>query len=114
MVRMVNGVRFDMALYNLKNTHYDLLVKDDSRIAVLGLLGGAGKGNFDKEWKTVKPRRKNTDANIEKEILLTEDETKNSAEIDEVELEEEITIIKPQATAENISREHTHFPLKNV
>ena len=59
----------DMALYNLKNTHYDLLVKDDSRIAVLGLLGGAGKGNFDKEWKTVKPKRKNTDANYKQDIF---------------------------------------------
>jgi hypothetical protein len=30
----------DMALYHSDNTHYDLLVKDDSRNALLGLLLG--------------------------------------------------------------------------
>ena len=30
----------DMALYHSDNTHYDLLVKDDSRLALLGLLAG--------------------------------------------------------------------------
>ena len=31
----------DMALYQRDETHFDLLVKDDSRLALLGLLAGA-------------------------------------------------------------------------
>ena len=35
----------DMALYHNEDTHFDLLVKDNSRIAVLGLLAGAIEDN---------------------------------------------------------------------
>ena len=31
----------DMALYHCHNTHYDLLFKDDSRLAVLGFVAGS-------------------------------------------------------------------------
>ena len=32
----------DMALYHSENVHFDLLVKDDSRLAVMGPLAGLG------------------------------------------------------------------------
>ena len=53
----------DMALYHSSENHYDLLVKDDSRLALLGLLAGVSSDvpkNKDEtkkavvdDWKTV-------------------------------------------------------------
>ena len=59
----------DIALYYLDNTHFDLLVKDDSRVALLGLLAGAVHvdsdlekvakvDEADTEWITVTSNRK--------------------------------------------------------
>ena len=31
----------DMAVYHSQNTHYDLLVRDGSRLALLGLIAGS-------------------------------------------------------------------------
>ena len=39
----------DMALYHSEESHYDLLVKDDSRLAPLGLLAGAQEEVGDNE-----------------------------------------------------------------
>ena len=39
----------DMALYHSDQTHYDLLVKDDSRLALLGLLAEACKARKQRE-----------------------------------------------------------------
>ena len=36
----------DMALYHSEDTHFDLLVKDDSRLALLGLLAGSVKDDL--------------------------------------------------------------------
>ena len=54
----------DMALYHSDNTHYDLLVKDDSRIALLGLLAvehfqdNKNVPDIDDKWKTVNNKKK--------------------------------------------------------
>ena len=48
----------DMALYHCDETHYDLLVKDDSRLALLGLLAGAKEEIDDNEgWSTVADKK---------------------------------------------------------
>ena len=39
----------DMVLYHSQDTHYDLLVKEDSRLALLGLLAGAASINSQTE-----------------------------------------------------------------
>ena len=86
----------DIALYNSYNNHYDLLVKEDSRLALLGFLAGAHDGdaaeredqlevdkevvldaknseitNISKEnnWQKVKSKNKKTKQNIEDVIL---------------------------------------------
>ena len=85
----------DIALYHSDNTHYDLLVKEDSRLALLGFLAGAASGESkvedgkkemnddvlvsneqgevdktsDNDWKEVKAKNKKTKQNVE-EILL--------------------------------------------
>jgi hypothetical protein len=46
----------DMALYHTSENHYDLLVKDNSRLALLGLLPGVsadGPKNKDETKKAV-------------------------------------------------------------
>ena len=52
----------DLFLYNSKNTNYDLLVKDGSRLDEMGLIGKATKGVFVDDWinveyKSLKSRR---------------------------------------------------------
>ena len=74
----------DMALYHCDDTHYDLLVKDDSRLALLGILAGADHQGEDavptetigsmNDWQKVEkknPGRKVT--NVMDEELLLED-----------------------------------------
>ena len=110
-----------MALYNSKDTHYDLLVREDSRLAQVGLLAGAGEGSpllvQQNIWKTVKSNKKSVKDIQEEEELLVENEDKDT-EIDE-ELEEEITLLRgkengqrrssPQANAENVQRKKKSF-----
>jgi len=50
----------DMSLYHSIDSHYDLLVSDNSRLALMGLLGRTSGNDFEElgdEWKTVKPKR---------------------------------------------------------
>ena len=52
----------DMFLYLSDDTHYDLLVKEDSRLAVLGPLAGVVDDNekqadMSNEWKTVNRKK---------------------------------------------------------
>ena len=67
----------NLFLYHSKNTHYDLLVKDGSRLDEMGLIGKATKEVTVDDWinvehKSLKPR-KNV---VDDEKLLKEDETK--------------------------------------
>ena len=39
----------DMYLYHSDQTHYDLLVSEDHRLALLGLVGGTGNKNDEKK-----------------------------------------------------------------
>ena len=56
----------DMALYHNNETHFDLLVSDDSRLALLGLLAGIGNEEEDVknaeksegDWQKVKDNKK--------------------------------------------------------
>ena len=94
----------DMALYHSDNTHYDLLVKDDSRIALLGLLAvESSKENkpahaVDEEWISVS-KKKMKHGEVEVEKLLKDDHTdKNENHGDESncdkDLVEEIVLMK--------------------
>ena len=97
----------DMALYHNLDSHYDLLVKDDSRLAFLGLLAGASSHNFENkeasnmekvdqtdqantEWETVTRKRKGMGIPKQAEKLL-EEEQENTAK--EISLEEEIDVM---------------------
>ena len=93
-----------MALYHSDNTHYDLLVKDDSRIALLGLLAvESSKENkpahaVDEEWISVS-KKKMKHGEVEVEKLLKDDNTdKNENHGDESncdkDLVEEIVLMK--------------------
>ena len=110
----------DMALYHSDESHFDLLVKEDSRLALLGLLAGAVPDNLKddaktdapkkNEWQTVKNKKATFRCDTEKEKidekLLVEDETSDE------DLVEEITLVGmknggqkrvgPQENAENI------------
>ena len=86
----------DMALYYCYNTHYDLLVKEDSRIALVGLVAGkdlAEQSDVDKkvsdtafDWKQVPIKKRK----LRKELLLEEDEAKDENVKD---LDEELTLL---------------------
>ena len=123
----------DMALYHSFDTHYDLLVKEDSRLAQMGLLGGAGGDGGDggdrgiggstdqtQNWNTVKPRRQASFQNVsEEEKLLTEDEPKIPDNKDLDEFEDEITLLRgktsghrrtaPQTSAESVASDNEMF-----
>ena len=106
----------DMFLYNEHNSHYDLLVKDDSRIALIGQLAGlnaddnddkvAGVVNNDSnsweqvksfwdnnvnEWEEVK--RKNVSWDITEDLLVDQEAPSFGKDVIE-ELEEEIVLLK--------------------
>ena len=69
----------DVALYHMFETHYDLLVEDDSRIAVLGLLAGSANDDSNKVddsldekkklWTTV-TKKTNKSEKEERKIML--------------------------------------------
>ena len=97
----------DIYLYHSDNTHYDLLVRDKSRLA-LNLL--SVKESQESEWTTVSKRKQESKLATDSEKLLVEDENNDK---EEVELEEEVTLLKgknsghrridPQTSAENIA-----------
>ena len=88
----------DMALYHNEDTHFDLLVKDDSRVAQLGLLAGAETTlhTDDKDWQEEKTKRANKDrikaaeADIDKEKLPLGGDSENDEKDD---LVDEITLV---------------------
>ena len=90
----------DAALYHSYDTHYDLLVKRDSRIALLGLEAGTPnsdseeRGDTSDEWISVKNMKKNASKvgkSANEEELLVETETQESNNPD---LVEEITLVE--------------------
>ena len=95
----------DIALYHSFETHFDLLVKNDSRLALLGLLAGSAKedsqgivesdGKIVDEWHTVKNKRSkakndNGKKSMADEQLLVEEENYFDGTKD---LDEEITLV---------------------
>ena len=72
----------DMALYHNDESHFDLLVKDDSRLALLGLLAGTGVedpeivkegvkiSESNDEWTKVNYKRRNGKEEMEKRKIL--------------------------------------------
>ena len=104
----------DMALYNQDQTHYDLLVRDDSRIALLGLLARGQKeemtngatleeeheqnddleepeANIDANWQKVEIRKRRSSKDVQiDEKLLTEDVPSDLSK----DLVEEISVLK--------------------
>ena len=69
----------DMSLYHSLDTHYDLLLSDNSRVALLGLLGKADEkafGEIEDDWETVKTHRQHVSKRneTEEERLLTGDD----------------------------------------
>ena len=72
----------DIALYHRDETHFDLLVRDDSRLALLGLLAGSvdiepsedsnKNGVSEDDWVTVitKKRRGVKHSKIDEELLI--------------------------------------------
>ena len=91
----------DIALYHRDETHFDLLVGDDSRLELLGLLAGSvdiepsedsnKNGVSEDDWVTVitKKRRGVKHSKIDEELLI-ENETNHD---DLVNIEEEITLM---------------------
>ena len=80
----------DMYLYNSDQTHYDLLVAENHRLALLGLVGStAGKKAKAKsdlsqeDWKFVSNKKNKQDASSE-ELLIDA----NNDDYDEKDLEE--------------------------
>ena len=105
-----------MFLYHSKNNHYDLLVKEDSRKALIN-PSVSKKEKVEKlseEWKTVKSRKQNSNKKVsDEEELLKEDESNEIRDSEDVNgLEEELVLIKnknsghrrtdPQASAESV------------
>ena len=113
----LGGLVPDMFLYHCEDIHYDLLVKNDSRIALLGVLAGAvhddrnsvrddsvrddsvhddsvhvDKNSVNDDWRIVKNRKRKFDQQKNKsdEKLLVETENK---EDDSKDLDEEITLL---------------------
>ena len=92
----------DMAVYHKDETHFDLLVRDDSRLALLGLLAGSLNiepkdtnktivSDDDDDWVTViTKKRKEPKMSKNVEELLIEDENKDDVSAN---LEEEITLM---------------------
>ena len=98
----------DVALYHSHETHFDLLVKDDSRIALLGLLAKSqtvesiqdnkhDDTNLEddwivvggKKWESANPK-KHKDESTDNEKLLEE---VDSMDVETKDIEEEITLI---------------------
>ena len=99
----------ELFLYNNSNTHYDLLVRDESRF-VDGLVGKVTENYTNEGWKTVPNKKHKTGENFPPgEKLLTEEANGNESE---KELEEALTLIRgkehgfrrasPQVDAEDI------------
>ena len=61
----------DMALYHNEDSHFDLLVKDHSRLALLGLLAGTCQENDPLD----EPRKTNKNTDVTEEELLVANET---------------------------------------
>ena len=123
----------DMFLYHSKNTHFDLLVKDDSRLAAMGLLGkrpviiplekpvNVSVDVTTDDWKTVKPKnQKQKRDNTADEKLLTDDVIEeNDSHKDLDEMEEENTLLRgknsgqrrtdPQTYAESLKQTQKCF-----
>ena len=102
----------DMALYHSKDTHYDLLVKDDSRLAKLGLLAGIKENaDEDNKWKTVnsKNKKKSNYPSPDEKLLSEENEANEKGNVFE-EISEEETLLRGKKsghrrTAPNIPAE---------
>ena len=98
----------DMSLYHSYETHYDLLIKDDSRIALVGLLAGLQQGetnqvyhadyqHCDNEadgWEEVIKKGRKSQKRMETELLLTEDSAPEYEKDDLDELHEEMTLLR--------------------
>ena len=84
----------DMYLYNSDQTHYDLLVAEDHRLALLGLVGGenndkcASQSSAD-DWKVVGLNKKNKHA-AEKLLLDNKDVDYDDKDLEE--LDDEIVL----------------------
>ena len=111
-----------MYLYHSNDNHYDLLANDDSRLAVVDLLGDGENEpkNNPEAWKTVKSGKQSKKPNVAEERLLAEDELKQSPDNKDLdENEEELTLFKsknsghkrtaPQASAENKENTSSSF-----
>ena len=119
VAELAANVAPDLYLYHNLDSHYDLLVKDDSRLAEMGLIGRApistsfncnvcdkafqdtnqlethilGKHSEEKAdgWEKVKEKRKKNRKSIEK-LLVEEDEEKKFFEKELNELEDDLIL----------------------
>ena len=97
----------DMYLYHSDQTHYDLLVAENHRLALLGLVGGKGKKEEEKKtndtdkmdcndgWKTVETKNKK---NVVEEEFLKENDFEDYDDADLEELDEEVIIARAKST----------------
>ena len=111
----------DMAVYYSYNSHYDLLVKDESRIAMVGLVAGqdvcyssrSGKkpdNSFDCKQVPIKKRKLRKDVSFSENLLVEEVLIDVNEAIDDI--SEEITLLgskqsghrrtAPQEVPENV------------
>ena len=88
----------DMALYHSDDSHYDLLVEDDSRLAHLGLIAGSSPDNRKESleinaWKKVERKKSSKTKKAEQkqfgETLLEESEMEETSK----NIDEEITLL---------------------
>lgn len=87
-----------MYLYHSDNTHYDLLVSENSRLA-LNLLTG---NNNECKWNSVTKRKQKSKMDTPcSEKLLIEDDLSNKDNKDVEELEDEITLLRGKDRSSN-------------
>ena len=88
---MVGSWAPELFLYNNSNTHYDLLVRDDSRL-VDGLVGKVIENEANEGWKNVKNKKHKKGVTfVSGEKLLSEETHGNESDI---ELDEALTLSK--------------------
>ena len=114
---MSRGVAPDLYLYHNLDNHYDLLVKDDCRLAQMGLIGKS----LDTNWKTfektaVSSQEAQKDGRNEEKLLIDDEVT----EVDEKEVFEDEAYLYnnknsgfrrtgPQTYAECVKNKHQAF-----
>ena len=108
----------DMYLYNSDQTHYDLLVAEDHRLALLGLVGGDNDENRASEssadaWKVVGTKKKNKHA-AEKLLVDHKDAEYDDKDLEELDDEVVLTNLKKNGSRRTDPTSDPQFVLPEI